>query len=156
MVVVALVFLAAAVWFVLEIRRNRAGRRAARVRAMQPGATVPAAPAAAVGVGLSHAPTEPASTGGVVAQLGALVDAIDRLVSRLGEVAVPVVGSSGPASAPAREAVDEPVPANPAPMFYAPAASRGAAEEHFDPYDWPTQEQLDQFAARRRATQSDM
>jgi hypothetical protein len=154
-VVVALVFLAAAVWFVLEIRRNRAGRRAARVRSMQPGVTVPPTPAP-TRAPAAQLSTEPASMGAVASQLGALVDAIDRLVSRLGEVAVPVAGSSGPASARAREAVDEPLPANPAPMFYAPAASRGAAEEHFDPYDWPTQEQLDQFAARRRAAQSDM
>ena len=52
------------------------------------------------------------------------------------------------------EPASEPVPANPAPMFFAPAVRRGP-EAEFDPYDWPTEQQLDDFATRRRAAQSD-
>lgn len=146
---VALGFLAAAVWFGLEIRRNRAGRRAVRAARPAPIAMSAAGPA----------PGDAAHMGAVATQLAALVDAIDRLVGRLGEVTVPVAGtpvaSPSPSPSPSSEPVEGPVPRNPAPMFFAPAANRGPPDE-FDPYDWPTEEQLDQFAARRRAAQSDM
>jgi hypothetical protein len=153
LVLVGLVFLAAAVWFGLEMRRNRAGRRAKRVRV----------PVAAAAPGFAHASADGSQMGAVAAQLGELVEAIDRLVARLGDGTVPVAGapaSSAPPAQPESPAPKftpptEPVPANPAPMFYAPAANRGPGDE-FDPYDWPSQEQLDQFAARRRAAQSDM
>ena len=124
-------------------------------------ATADARGSAAVAV-----PADAAQMGAVASQLGALVEAIDRLVGRLGEVTVPGGGAAtgpvtpaAPVAAPTSPApasvAEGPAPANPAPMFYAPAANRGPSDE-FDPYDWPTQEQLDQFAARRRAAQSDM
>ena len=156
LIVVALLFLGAAVWFALEIRRNRASRRTAA-------GTRPPTRVASAALAV---PADAAQMGAVAAQLGALVEAIDRLVGRLGEVTVPGGGAAAvpvtpaaPVAAPTSPSpasvAEGPAPANPAPMFYAPAANRGPSDE-FDPYDWPTQEQLDQFAARRRAAQSDM
>jgi hypothetical protein len=89
--------------------------------------------------------------GAVASQLAALVASIDRLVARLGEAPTAV---RSPYSRPVAPPEPTPAPANPAPMFLAPAAPRGP-EVEFDPYDWPTQQQLDDFAARRRAAQSD-
>ena len=149
-------FLGAAVWFALELRRNHRTRRVQRLPVIAPVAATTAVAAPAVAAAAAPL-VDGAPTGAVAVQLAALVEAIDRLVTRLGDVAVPIgpapVPSQSPSPAPSTR--DEPVPANPAPMFYAPAANRGPGEA-FDPYDWPTQEQLDQFAARRRAPQADL
>jgi hypothetical protein len=153
-IVVALLFLAAAVWLALEFKRSRAGRRARVVPPLRQATVGGAAPLSAV----SNEPVAPGSVdggqmGAVASQLAALVASIDRLVARLGEGTEPESGARpGPPVRP--EPAREPVPANPAPMFFAPAARRGPDAE-FDPYDWPTQQQLDDFAARRRAAQSD-
>jgi hypothetical protein len=153
-IVAALLFLAAAVWFAFEFKRSRAGRRARVVPPLVQPAVVGAAPVPAVyGAPVAAGPVDSAQMGAVASQLAALVASIDRLVVRLGEGTTPVSGARpGP---PVRsEPPSEPVPANPAPMFFAPAARRGP-EAEFDPYDWPTQQQLDDFAARRKAAQSD-
>jgi hypothetical protein len=155
LIVVALLFVAAAVWFALEIRRNRAGRRS-RGAAPGPGAAPVAGAVAAAAAGSAGsagaAAARAASADGaqltaIAEQLGALVASIDRLVTRMGDG-----GGADPQSKP--ELARVPVPANPAPMFFAPAAQRGPDAE-FDPYDWPTQRQLDDFAARRRTTHPD-
>jgi hypothetical protein len=147
-IVVALLFLAAAVWFALEFRRSRAGRRA---RVAVPPVVGPA-PDAGMPVPQT-APVDAGQMGAVASQLAALVASIDRLVARLGEAPTAVRAPYSPSVAPP-EPVPTRAPANPAPMFFAPAAQRGP-EVEFDPYDWPTQQQLDDFAARRRAAQSD-
>ena len=159
LVVVALVFGAAAIWFALELRRNRARRRAHVVAPRLPSATaqpVATAPGAAVPAELEH-------MGAVGAQLAALVEAIDRLVGRLGEVAIPMAPAPTPAPRPAAPTPapprpDEPITRDPAldpgPMFYAPAAS-GVPGDEVDPFDWPSQAQLDRFAERRRAAPPD-
>ena len=99
--------------------------------------------------------------GAVAAQLAALVEAIDRLVGRLGEVAIPMgpaptAATAAPPPAPPRP--DEPITRDPAldpgPMFYAPAAS-GVPGDEVDPFDWPSQAQLDRFAERRHAAPPD-
>ena len=152
---VGLVFLAAAVCgCTLEMRRSRAGKRIVATPVSAPPG-IAGAPAA----GAAVSAVDGSAMGAIAEQLAALVGSIDRLASRLGDVAVPVAGTPAPPLAPPpprfSERSDEPVPANPTPMFYAPAAQRGPAEE-FDPYDWPSQEQLDNFVARRRAPQSDL
>jgi len=43
--------------------------------------------------------------------------------------------------------------------LYVPAAPAPAADapgEEFDPYDWPTPEQLDHFVARRQDSRTDL
>ena len=109
--------------------------------------------------------------GAVAAQLGALVEAIDRLAQRLGDAPVlqPVpapVPSAGPASAlpasPASRRSAPPAPpiaaamAESGALLYAPAASAVPEPVADDLYDWPTEAQLEQFAARRRAAEPDL
>ena len=221
LILVGVAVLLAAIWFVAELRRNRSRRRSVAIVPAMAGAF------ATYALGTSD------PLGAVVSQLGALVEAIDRLVSGLGtgpaaaEVAPPASVAATvvppPASAPEPTAVS-PVAASgcrrvfdqfgtgcatgcdaacargrsavhsggraartgsgsgagchttrsaPAPTPTAtPVAQTPAAElaelarllslpaapsvpelDESDPYDWPTQQQLDQFADRRRETQ---
>ena len=179
-----LAFVAAALWFVSELRKSRAARRTIKLASVGPsaamvpvGASTPvgasvvlpsAAGAAVVEVALGR----PGSSGddpmgAVAAQLGALVEAIDRLAQRLGDAPVlqPVpapVPLAGPASALPASPGEPSVPAPPAAsiaavmaesgaLLYAPAASAVPEPVADDLYDWPTEAQLEQFTARRRA-----
>ena len=86
------------------------------------------------------------------AQLGALVHAIDRLVSRLGEVLpgaerTPPTAGADIAPTPAPDAVV--ARAESGAILYAAAAPEPEPPA-FDPYDWPTEAQLDEFIAKRK------
>jgi hypothetical protein len=136
-IVVACVFVAAAVWFGAELRRNRRVRRARR----RPELT----PAASGASGVADTAVGPDPMGAVAAQLGALADAIDRLVGRLD---VPSPSHAGPATpAAASTATDADAGAS----TVTRAAPRVPVPSADDLYDWPTEAQLDAFSARRRA-----
>ncbi len=153
LILVALGFVAAAVWFAAELRRNRAARRAIRVGTR----TAVAQPAATVADGV---PTPPAGAvdpmGAVATQLGALVDAIDRLATRLADGPAPDPGPTAPTVSLATSADGGPSMAESVARWYAPAASRVPPPSADDLYDWPTEAQLEQFAARRRASPDDL
>jgi hypothetical protein len=140
-ILIVCVFAAAAVWFGAELRRNRRARRARTRPVLIPAASGTSAVAdTAVAVPISA--NDP--MGAVAAQLGALVDAIDRLVGRLD---VPSPTNAGPAA---------PADTDPGASIVTRAAPRVPAPSADDPYDWPTEAQLDAFAARQRAAQGDM
>jgi len=175
-----LVFAAAAIWFAAELRRNRSRRRS-----LPPVPTTAAAYAA-------YAPVVADPLVAVVSQLGALVEAVDRLVTGIGGAPAPaeVATSTSTSDAAAPTAPTAPTPppvptptatapaATPAPAPAPPAAPaappKSAATElaelaalismpaspsvpefdESDPYDWPTQAQLDDFAERRRQSRN--
>jgi len=144
-IVVACVFAAAAIWFAAELRRTRRVRRGRTPQALTPGASgapIVAKKAVAVPVGADD------PIGAVAAQLSALVDAIDRLVSGLGmQSASHPGGPSSAASAPTSADTD---PGASTATRTAPRVPPASAD---DLYDWPTEAQLEAFAARRRAAQ---
>jgi len=152
LILVALGFVTAAVWFAAELRRNRRARRAIRV-----GTHTPVAPnvgaVTRAAAGLAADAVDPMSA--VATQLGALVDAIDRLAVRLTDGSVPEAGPGGPTRAPVTSADSEPSIAESVARWLAPAAPRVPPPSADDPYDWPTEAQLEQFAARRRASPDD-
>jgi hypothetical protein len=201
--VVVLVFAAAAIWFASELRNSRSRRRSIAV--------VPAV----AGAYAAYAPVVADPLAAVVCQLGALVEAVDRLVTGVGGAPstaaatsppVPTTSPSPPSPTPTPEAVASaavpaprapaaaptppslptaaptappapvvapPAPATPAPsvtpvakspatelaeiarLLSMPAAPSVPELDEKDPYDWPSQEQLDQFADRRRESQND-
>jgi hypothetical protein len=163
-VIVGLAVLVAVGWLGAELRRARKRRRVIRLAPLDGG--VAAATAAVMGVATTVERREVGEDqlGAFASQLGALVDAIDRLVGsigtwRPGEVAPPAAPTpSAPpivrAAARAPAAASEAVPAaEPSEALFYAAAAPSPGEP--DPYDWPTQAQLDQFAARRRAAEAD-
>ena len=175
--VVALALVLGAVWFGAEVRRSRRRVRVrdpldeSRVRVRRVGRTkvtpipIPTAlrgeddqrriePAAPVVFGDGDA---------VAAKLGELVHAIDRLVSRLGEVAADPITHRRPAPPDPEPAPDDVTArAESGAILYAAAAAAPSGPERpvtdppvFDPYDWPTEEQLDEFIARRKTGRAD-
>ncbi len=172
---VALALVAGAVWFGAEVRRSRRTRgprdsdrvrRARRIRVAKvtpipmpvaaplfdPGAAAPRRGAPA-----PVAASAPVTSDAIAAQLGALVHAIDRLVSRLGEV-LPGAAHPPPTARPdvaAGPAVDGVVArAESGAILYAAAAPE-PQRLAFDPYDWPTEAQLDEFIAKRKTGPTD-
>jgi hypothetical protein len=145
LIVVACVFVAAAIWFGAELRRNRRVRRARKRQAFT--AVSAASGAADTAVAVPVGAEDP--MGAVAAQLGALVDAIDRLVGRLGPPSAPLTGHAP--AAPAPTSTDADSRGSPR-TGAAPGIPPASAD---DLYDWPTEAQLDAFAARRRAAPSD-
>jgi hypothetical protein len=153
LIVVALGFVAAAVWFGAELRRNRAARRAIPV-----GTRTPATPnvdaAGHAAATTSAGAVDPMNA--VAAQLGALVDAIDRLATRLADGSPPQPATPSPAVSSMTSADGEPSIAESAARWLAPAAPRVPPASPDDLYDWPTEAQLEQFAARRRSSPDDL
>jgi hypothetical protein len=157
LILVVFALAAAAVWFGAELRRNRAARRATKrqmptpTTSLQSGAAHAAAPRPTV--------ASPAGTadpmGAVAVQLGALVDAIDRLVARLTDGWVPPPEPKTSTASPAAP-TDARSMAEASAALYRPAASRVPHPSADDLYDWPTEAQLEQFAARRRAAHDDV
>ena len=160
LIVVALLFLAAAVWFALEFKRSR-GAVGGACRGRRPGRRGCCAGRrgrAGRSRRRGRARRTPGSWARSPSQL-ARARRVDRSSGRAarrrgrpgrGRARYAATG----ARADGRARTPRTAPANPAPMFFAPAAQRGP-EAEFDPYDWPTQQQLDDFAARRSAAQSD-
>ena len=177
-ILVFVALLAAAIWLVAEVRRSRRRRVAMILASAQSGVLAPAAPTM-----YAPDPVWSEHVGALTSKLDTVVDAIDRLVARLGDTPSPA-----PIPAPSSESVPAPVPVpvavvppQPDPAFdeprpsaasaarspaetgallFAPAATssappdESAGDEQY-PYDWPSQEQLDQFEARQRASQQD-
>jgi len=146
--VVACVFVAAAIWFGVELRRNRTVRRT-RERQM-PAPAASGSPPVANPAGAIPAGTDD-PMGAVAAQLGALVDAIDRLVGRLD------AGSESP-TGPAMSAAPSATSTGPrSPITDSGASPHTTAAPRVPPasaddlYDWPTEAQLEAFATRRAA-----
>jgi hypothetical protein len=168
LILVVVAFVAAVLWLGVELRKSRAARRATKLAPARPVAPLPAdapgipvapAPAAPV-VPAPVAPLAPLvpavlagaddPMGAVAAQLGALVGAIDRLVARLDDGPTPEIAPArGRAPSPSSSAADLGA------LLYAPAA-RVPEPSPDDLYDWPTEAQLEQFEARRRAAQHDI
>ena len=102
----------------------------------------------------------------VAVQLAALVNAIDRLTDRLDSQGTPGAAPTRPAPrvtprTPARAARAVPVVVTPRPARAAEAGDEAeteppviaaAAGGETDPFDWPTEQQLERFAEGRRAT----
>ena len=169
---VVLALAAAAVWFGAEIRRSLSQRRArpsvrrVRAAAVADDITPPARPrrrrvrpavaqapptadAIAVAVAVPDrraASGSPDPMAAIAAQLGALVDSIDRLVARLGDGIPAPIGAARPPTPVASTSEAAPAEAPSLPDPRQPAAVR----EHGDPFDWPSEAQLQRYEDERR------
>jgi hypothetical protein len=165
-ILVALVLAAALIWLGAELRRNRAARRSVRRAALDAAAPPAAVSTAGAGAGADARPATVAgaplgvvaddSMGAVAAQLGALVSAIDRLAIRLADgSALSRIPAPAPAQPMSSASAGGASVADIDALLYAPSAARVPEASPDDLYDWPTEAQLEQFAARRRAAPPD-